>query len=322
MTSRRRARAAGWWLGILVTVTFGSACSDQEPPDWLGSPATTPASTEPTGPPVLAGPGSAMFDGFVVPEGLRVLGAVFPSPSGIYRDVPPESSWHAPFLVDGDPRVAVDDFLDQAVAQGLQVRSDCNLQPGGVGCLADARRMVDGFEQEQISFSVRRDAEHQEGYISYVRWPPALYPEDRSPWGQAQTDRWTPATPLEFPAAEVALGELEVGEPFAAEQQTYDNPNVVLADGSQLVGPVVEDLCATGGFDALLYIPGDVEPVLADYSAQFSAWDWEDPEVERETIQGVDVIRMGIYESGGGNLSFEAVVGDDGSWATIERCND
>lgn len=150
----------------------------------------------------------------------------------------------------------------------------------------------------------------------------ALRPEDRSPWGQPQTDRWTPATPLAFPPADVPVGVLETGQPFAAEQHTYDNPNVVLAEGSQLVGPVVEDLCSTGGFEALLYIPGDTEPVLADYTAQFSAWDWEDPEVARETIQGVDVIRMGTYESGGGNLSFEAVVGENGSWATLERCND
>lgn len=307
-----------------MTLSFGAACSDQEPPDWLGAPTTTEADTASSaaGPPAFPGPGSVMFDGFVVPQGLRVFGAVFPSPWETYREIAPESSWHAAFLVDGDPRVAVDDFLDQAVAQGLQVRSDCTLQPGGVGCMADARRMVDGYEQEQISFSVRRDAERQESYISYVRWPPALYPEDRSPWGQDQTDRWTPAAPLEFPPEEVSFGSPAAGEPLADEQHSYGGPSIVVAEGSQVVGPVLLDLCATGGFDALVHIPGDIEPVLADYTAQFAAWDWEEPDVERETIQGVDVIRMGIYESGGGNLSFEAVVGDDGSWATIERCND
>lgn len=150
------------------------------------------------GVPPLPGPGTELLDGFVVPEGSQLLGPVFPFPQGTYAGQLPESAWSASLVVDGDPRVVVDDFLDQAVTAGLEVKSNCEVGPRRATCSAHARRVVAGFDEEQVFFQVGRSASALGGTIDYQRWPPGLVPEGRGRWDDAQ------GCPVELADAAVA----------------------------------------------------------------------------------------------------------------------
>lgn len=78
------------------------------------------------------------------------------------------------------------------------------------------------------------------------------------------------------------------------------------------------------GFSALLFIPGDIDPVVADYEAQFATWPFPQQETHRDTFQGIDTVSVSAGGEGGGDLRFEAVIGEGGepSWARLSRCED
>jgi hypothetical protein len=276
--------------------------------------------------PLLPGPGEPLLDGYVVPEGAQLLGEVFPFDQLVFDGHHAESSWTASFVVAGDPRIPLDDVLDQARSDGMETRSNCIVRPEQVDCQARARKVIDGFLEGEVVFRVTRGPTSQSGGISYQRFAPGVRPVDGSfipgVWDDPQDEHWTPSPPASFPPAEVPGRRPGVGEPFAEDQQGVD-PLIVVPEGTVVALPVAEDTCATGGFDAVLFIPGDLAPVVADVEEQFSDG-FSDAEVTRARVQGIRTVQVSSYQSGAGGLSFDAVVSRDGSggWARIGRCND
>jgi hypothetical protein len=296
-----------------VLLALAAGCSDDG-----GDEAVPPLAEEL---PPLPGPGTELLDGYVVPEGAELIGGLRVGPQLIYDEHEPESSWYARWVVDGDPRPVIDDLLDQAVAAGLDVRSNCETRNQTLACSGRARRVVDGYEVEQLEFTATRGKHEHGGGVSYQQWAPGVYPQDTAHAFDEADVRWSDGPPFDPPALIVEGHYPEVGESLVDHPLPPDTP-LTVAEGTVVAEPVVADAC---GFTALLYVPGDIEPVVEHYREQFAAWEAEfGPDVERTTDRGIETIRFGASELGGLDLHFEAVVGreGEGNWATVSRCDD
>jgi hypothetical protein len=297
-------------IAVIAVIALAAGCSADHRPDALA----------PDLPP-LPGPGTELLDGYVVPEGAERLGGVYPFAELVYAGHLPESSWSVSFVVDGDPRVPADDVLDQARAAGLETRSNCEVTSERVMCQVLARRLVNGYLEDELTFRADRGPESASGGMFYQRFGPGIRPANGpGVWDDPQDEHWAPVTPMSFPPVEAEPGHFpESGEPFTDEPDV--EPGIVVPDGAIVATPVADDCC--GAYSALLYIPGDIEPVVADIEEQFGRWQYFETSTERQTIQGIDTVQvLAASGEGGGQLTFQLVVDDSGSWARIQRSPD
>jgi hypothetical protein len=299
---------------ILAVALLGVVGCSDDPPDWLAE--RQPGGVE------LPGTGAELHEGLVVPDGARLLGTVF---SDAYGDTPPEENWTASLFVDGDPVEVMAQLTDQAQALGLEASYECGISDsefdGGLWCVLDAHRDVDGLRYEWLTGELRRTTATSIAYsnhanLRYSRWPQG------TDLGVGERTLTPPGT-LQVPAAATPPAIPSEGQLVAAEEDFRGYPLVEVVPGSTVVAPVETDICATGGFAAFLLITGDVEEVVRSYARQIDSDDLELTETRAE-LDGRPTIRAYVDESGGGDLTLDVVVGegDEPTWARLSRCND
>jgi hypothetical protein len=290
----------------VVSVLAVVACSGQE-----DGPLATPVE--------LAGPGTPLPDGFVVPAGTRLVGPVGPG------DAVGGTGWSAELYVDGDAEAAMNEVVDELVERQLQLRGECAPQRErgfAKACAIGAARIEDGFVRERVSLALEQSVpDAAEGYastmrISYGRWPPgvlaAQYVPGRRPFHGLGS----------FPEPSPAPAIPGVDEPMPQSPWTDDQVFRVVP-GTRVVVPVrTLDVC-NGGFRAHLQVTGDLEEVVAETRRRFLGLSGiDDTTVERDRVDGHEWVRV----VGGNDASarMEVRVGDAGepTWAVVTYCTD
>jgi hypothetical protein len=179
--------------------------------------------------------------------------------------------------------------------------------------------VVDGFELDQLDFALTRNTRSHGGSISYQRWAPGIYPQNgRHPFDDAGV-RWSGEPPFDPPPLRTVGTYPRVGQPFP--DPNHLEPPLTVAEGAVVARPVVGEAC---GFDALLLVGGDLEPVVQHYREQFDDAVGEEVRVDRFEDHGVEMTRVLASEPGGTDLHLEAVAGGDGqpNWVWLSRCED
>jgi hypothetical protein len=270
----------------------------------------------------LGEPGTPLGDGFRVPDGTVLLGGLFPATDD--EDTTVVDHWSADLLITGSMLDAQEALKRQALDAGLEVGAGCDRTDWDTTCSLAGRRVEDGFVREALNIQLQQTPTLEHGYTShgtirYVRLAAGAVPDDGAGLGGA-----APLTSLPEPAT--APDPPVVGEPVAEDQVNEGNPDVVVAEGSEVIAPVRTYDDCTGGFTAHLRIPGDPTEVIADYRSQLDSWSNfrdGDPAVE-STFRGHDTLVDSRYASGGGDLTLEVVYGEGGdpTIARLSRCGD
>jgi hypothetical protein len=284
------------------------------------------------GAPVVASavtrPGGELPDGFTVPPGTVLLGAVERTGirSMVNGEPVPERGWRALLLVHGDLYRVLDDVRAQAARSGMPASlmpTGCTTYPGVLECRVDAHSP--GFVEHPargagLSALVTRGpggagrppTSHLLLSYSEVQPATARKPLDAPP----AIDRTEPVPP--FPDHWPAL--LQPGDRFGS----ISGESWVVEDGTRLVGPPsYTAVCATGGFDAVFEVTGDAEHVVDRYARQFAHAGFSGVRAPF----GDDVPGTGpsarYTQPGGGEVSAVTVAGAGGHrFLWLSRCND
>jgi hypothetical protein len=287
----------GRWIGFALVLVLVAACSDD-----VGSGEALDES-------LLPGPGTELGGGFVVPEATRLVGPI-PSKG---------DEWVVDLVLDGDPRDAADDVVQQATAAGFGVDAQCSVVPRRTFCSVRGLRTEGEWVLEDVYFQLERSsggaAYRAGGTYGHTSWPPGANEVGRGVAGLVLDLAPLPRPPL--PPADPVPDLPNAGEPIAGPDQLI-GPEIVVAEGSEVVVPIQPSRCPTGGFDAHLVITGDVDTVVDAYQTQFE--DWGEEEVSR--LANAGRVRLSTFDLGGGDITFEVVLGGDPVWATLSRCND
>lgn len=276
---------------VVVALLLVGACSAG---DDAADPGPDPDGRP--GPVDLAGPDEPIADGFVVPDGARLLLPPVPIGGSTFDGVEPESMWSARLFPE-DPVVTFVGLVDQAVGLGFELRSrdaagaPCRVsvdgipEAGGLGtappvapvpegtelaafqCEATGWRTVDG-RQEELRLDVRHvpaassDSVDATATITLQRWPEGTEP---TRWG-------VPVVPLPDTAYDLGLHAdptpptIEPGDIFSTSRA-----DAALTEGSRPVAPPRDSLCE-GGFSVVLDVTGDPDEVFETYGDQIRAW--------------------------------------------------
>jgi hypothetical protein len=266
----------------------------------------------------LPGPGTPLRDGFEVPAGTRLLGAV--GPGGAVGG----TGWAAQFFVEGDGRATLVELVEELEDRGLQLRGGCYPQEeSGYAkyCTIGASREVDGFVRERVDVTLLRSvADADQGYashlwIAYARWPAgtreARYQGQRPFRGLGAFPE--PAPPPPIPA---------VDEPVPQSPYTEDQVFRVVP-GTRVTSPVrTLDIC-NGGFEAHLQVTGDLDAVVEETRRRFEELrNVDDTSVEDGGGDGHDTLT--VVGEGDASARMEVTVGDgdEPTWATVSYCTD
>jgi hypothetical protein len=284
------------------------------------------------GAPVVAAaitrPGGELPDGFTVPPGTVLLGAVQRTGirSTLNGEPVPERGWNALLLVNGDPYDVLEDVRAQAAHNGMPASlmpTGCTTYPDVVECRVDAHSP--GFVQHPArgaglsalvtrgpGGSSRPPMSHLRLSYSEVQPSEARKPVAAPP----AVDRTEPVRlfPDDWPAP------LQPGDRFGS----ISGETWVVEDGTRLVGPPsYTAVCATGGFDAVFEVTGDAERVVERYARQFAHAGFSGVRAPF----GDDVPGTGpsarYTQPGGGEVSAVTVDGSGGRrFLWLSRCND
>jgi hypothetical protein len=253
-------------------------------------------SDEDPGPIDLAGPGEPIADGFVVPDGARLLLAPLPIGGSTFRGVEPEMTWSARLFPE-DPVVTFVGLVDQAQGLGFEVRSyDPEGEPcwvsvdgipegGGLAtvppvapvpegteltalqCQVTGWRTVDGKEEE-LWLDVRHERSPLSDSVDAVatmtiqHWPAGTVP---TKWG-------APMIPVPDTAYELGLDADPTPPPIApGATLSTSRSEPTLVEGSRPAAPVRDSLCQ-GGFSVVLDVTGDADDVFEGYGDQIRSW--------------------------------------------------
>jgi hypothetical protein len=302
------------WLGLLVISLLAASCSDDPQADGLAADISE-----------LPGPGAELGNGLVVPEDALLLPPVHAAAPYVGPDIEHET-WAADLVLDGDPRVVVNDLVAQLRDRGTAVRFGCSTSARGIDCFVNGRRSEDGRVQEEVRLQLERSAADEGRYRSggrllVTRWPgPGIGHPNPVPGGQddpeLELDPLPPApTPPEVP---------DVGEAFPEVELLPTG--LVVAEGSAVVTPIREFGCEDGGFVAPLVVTGDPDAVMDDYEAQFDRRDWALLQRTEDEFRGQRVIDLSAYYGDASlELSITVSEGDGPSWGRLRNdvpCSD
>jgi hypothetical protein len=284
-----------------------------------GAPVVTDATTA---------AGGRLPDGFSVPDGTVLLGAV--EPTGPTRSVNgvivPERGWRALLLVTGDPYDVLDEIRAQAARTGM---------PGSLMPRCEANTHLRWFECEVDAYSPGffEDPARGAGFfarltrgpgnaelgpmshllLSFSEIQPATPRQPEEPPAPMDRTEPVPPFPVDWPPP------LQPGDPFGTiRMETW-----LIEEGTRLVGPPsYTAVCATGGFDAVFEVTGDAKRVVDGYARQFEArsfgpvrgdWDVDLPGGPSASFTG----------PGAGEVSARTVDGPGGrTYLWLSRCND
>lgn len=294
---------------MLVVAALAAACSDD------GGPESPEALSS------LPGPGTELGFGFVVPEATRRVGPVHEV--GQAPTSPADESFAARLVLDGDPRAAANDLVEQAVAHDLDVQVHCGRSERLLTCDARGLRVEDRRVYERLSLYLTLALEGAReyragGHVVFERWEDGI-PDDRGrPPDLSQPPDPLPVEPLPPPADPPDLPR--PGEAFAPDDDLGVGEDLVVSAGSEVVVPVEGSGCVTGGFEASLVVTGDPGSVMADYEAQL------DPLVDdMSRADTPDRLRLHGGSVGGFGVTISIdrrPDGDEPVWATVSSCND
>jgi hypothetical protein len=273
-------------VAALVMVACGSSEGANDAPV-----SSVPDSATDDTPVIDLGPGTAIADGFVVPEGADLLLPPLPSGGSTWQGIAPDVTWHAR-LRAWQPVVAFAGLVAQAATAGFELTSLGG--PGGAGCTAsvdppgeaegalvpvedltasddlaavycaaNGRRTIDGHE-EQISLVTELadggGGPVASGSVRFQRWPAGVVP---TTFGDPLVEPEPVVLPFGPADAVPGLGPGELIDDSRGEAR--------LVAGSRLVAPVETGICQ-GGFAAVVEVTGDPDAVFDGYARQIRAW--------------------------------------------------
>ena len=235
----------------------------------------------------------------------------------------PETVAEADLLLTG-PLLDVHQALKrQALDAGMELGAGCSTAPGATTtCRFNAQRVEGGRVVGEVNVLIEQTSTLEGGYsnhasIRHAGWRPGAGPDAGGLGG---------LVPLEdVPAAAAPPDVPGVGEPIAEDQVAYENPDVIVAEGSEVLGPVKTYTECTGGFVAHLVVTGEPDVVVADYERQLDEWtnfqDGDGPTTQ--VFRGHETLHDSRYASGGGDLTMDVVYGDEEpTYLRLSRCND
>jgi hypothetical protein len=244
-------------LGVAVTVVL-SACDSS-----IGHAAVVRVHGTPVVADALSPPGSPRGDGFDVPPGTRLVGAVLPDdPATGYPNVSWRRAWTALLLVRGDASAAVDALLTQAARHGLPTE-DPTMSCYEYGCSVGAARPSVGRDRPGVSRG-----------LSIVLSPRAslLRVEYRDPDPSAAAQPVPAPQPVRFERA--ALEPVRLPRAGSVLNLTLNSESVRVQPGSTVLAPPFCDACFGG--DLVLMRPGHGRRVLDGYARatrKLNAWE-------------------------------------------------
>ncbi|SOC50520.1 hypothetical protein SAMN05660748_3270 [Blastococcus aggregatus] len=255
----------------------------------------------------------ALADGFEIEPGSGLVGTVFPSG---------DEGLHVFLRVDEDMERVFEGYARQAGELGYPVTAP-GWWPDGQWCSDDPERWNSSvgedtpFEVECSAYGSDIDESDGPPYRSMSLR--GLAEPDGSGYLEISGGEFSGApTAPRSPVEDGPVAPLTDAEVVAPDLAVNEDDPLLIVEGSELVFDPFPSTCATGGWEAMIRVTGDLLPVMRGYAEQIDAM----RAFSRAEVVG-DEDQPSVYSSaaGGGDLYAVGVAGDP-SYILLGRCND
>lgn len=276
--------------------------------------------------------GTALADGFTVPDGTLLLGDVFDTvsesstgPDGVF----------AVLLVRGDGLAATADLVAQATKQGIEVKAAdlacgtglavvasaplSSTSTGDYTCALVGRKMIDASNYLELHLSTYVSA-GSDPYVAYITFELVSYALNGvvlSDYGKTAAVPGFPSPIRPGPVAQVPSAGSRLGLPFVARGEHYQ-----VVSGTRLLAPVAPRCLSDGGFVAVFKVDGSPDEAFAAYTRQLAGQNYLHSVGDFTTASGGRTQRtttVGAPNAGTAHVAYTTEP-DGTTYLLVERC--